>query len=322
MIRYAMKRCAVWAAIAATALGLGPGVEAQEPDQAEEAFQVAERCATPEHRQFDFWVGLWEVRNPDGQVVGRNEIRRISGGCGLLESWTGAEGGTGMSINTYDADLGRWTQRWVGAGATLWLEGGLEEGPEGRRMVLAGTEPRSTPRGQVLDRIIWTPLPDGRVRQVWKTSSDGGESWDEAFVGLYSRTESKEAAEPPQDGSVVKRTPEELEWREAPTGAAFATVYGAPSEAGPFAFRMRMPPDFRMQPHSHNTAEHVTVLSGILYMRFSPDGEAIELPPGSAISIPADRPMWAWTDQYETIIQVHGTGPFRTNPVEEQGDGG
>lgn len=170
---------------------------------AERAPQETDRCAGPEYRQFDFWLGRWEVRNPEGEVVGHNEIRRVAGGCGLLETWRGAGGGTGTSLNTYDADRDRWTQRWVGTGATLWLEGGIEEDSDGRRrMVLAGTRPRSTPGGPVLDRIAWTALPDGRVRQVWETSSDGGETWEEAFVGLYSRVA------PEESDSVSIRTPE------------------------------------------------------------------------------------------------------------------
>lgn len=144
-------------------------------------------------------------------------------------------------------------------------------------------------------------------------------------VGFGSQAQAQQA-HPPEtengeregnDEPVIVRTSEDLDWRDAPSGAAFATVYGTPAEAEPFAFRMRMPPDFSMRPHCHNTAEHVTVLLGTLHMRFSQDGEAIELPPGSTISIPANRPMWAWTGQNETIIQVHGTGPFRTTPVEE-----
>lgn len=321
----------------AVALGLPPSAGARQDDGQEgpEADDpIAERCSAPEFRQFDFWLGRWEVRDVDGEVVGHNEIRRVSGGCGLLESWEGAGGGTGRSINTYDADLGRWTQRWVGAGATLWLEGGLEEEPDGRRMVLAGTRARSTPRGEVLDRISWTPLPDGRVRQVWEVSADEGDTWRDIFVGLYTLVDAEgpaagadagdaEAGDaggaPPTDDPAVLRAPEELHWRDAPTGAAFATVYGRPAEPGSFAFRMRMPPGFEMQPHTHNTAEHVTVLSGTLSMRFSPGGETVGLPAGSAVSIPAGHPMWAWTEEQETVIQVHGTGPFRTTRIEPGG---
>lgn len=147
--------------------------------------EIAERCRTPEHRQFDFWIGEWEVRGPDGEVVGHNTIRRAARGCALLEEWRGATGGRGVSVNTYEANREVWTQTWVGDGATLHLEGGLQ----GEEMVLSGTTPRATPDGEVLDRITWTPLEDGRVRQVWRVSADGGSTWQKIFVGTYLRTD-------------------------------------------------------------------------------------------------------------------------------------
>ncbi|MFW6088713.1 MAG: hypothetical protein ACODAB_03100, partial [Gemmatimonadota bacterium] len=233
---------AVPAVLMAMVLGVSPSIHAQQgegPDEPDAVDPTAERCSAPEFRQFDFWLGRWEVRNPDGEVVGHNEIRRVSGGCGLLESWEGTGGGTGVSINSYDADLGRWTQRWVGGDATLWLEGGLEDGPDGERMTLAGTRPRTTPRGAVLDRISWRPLPDGRVRQVWEVSADEGETWRDMFVGLYTRIDAEDPAELSGGRAgdagtgdagetraaggepAVLRAADELRWRAAPTGAAF-----------------------------------------------------------------------------------------------------
>ncbi|MEX0892129.1 MAG: hypothetical protein WEB88_08155 [Gemmatimonadota bacterium] len=156
---------------------------AQEQASAPTDTTLAARCQGPEHRQLDFWLGSWEVRDSADELLGHNVITRVSGGCALLENWSGAAGGSGVSINTYDASLGRWSQRWVGAGATLWLEGGMDGGA----MVLAGTAPRATPRGSVLDRITWTPLPDGRVRQVWDISSDDGGTWVRSFAGYYVR---------------------------------------------------------------------------------------------------------------------------------------
>jgi len=38
-------------------------------------------------------------------------------------------------------------------------------------------------------RGLWSPLPDGRVRQFFEQSSDGGETWATWFEGFYSRTE-------------------------------------------------------------------------------------------------------------------------------------
>jgi hypothetical protein len=49
-------------------------------------------CSTPEHRQFDFWVGEWDVAMPDGKHAGVNTITREHGGCLVREQWRG-EGG-------------------------------------------------------------------------------------------------------------------------------------------------------------------------------------------------------------------------------------
>lgn len=173
---------------AAILVPAGEGAAQQDQkvgERDQEVEEPAERCRGEEYRQFDFWVGMWEVHDADGELVGHNEILRAARGCALLERWRGLGGGRGVSINTYDPDLERWTQRWVGDGSTLWLEGGLEDG----RMVLTGTSPRSTPRGAVLDRITWMPLPNGRVRQFWEISDDSGATWSPIFEGFYSAAE-------------------------------------------------------------------------------------------------------------------------------------
>lgn len=106
-------------------------------------------------------------------------------------------------------------------------------------------------------------------------------------------------------------------WRESPSGAAFAGLYGDPAEEGPFAFLMRMPSGWTMRPHTHDTGEYLTVLSGTLYMTFEPGGEWTALPPGSVIAIDAGVPMWAKAGEAETVLQVSGVGPFHTEPVTE-----
>lgn len=307
---------------------------AQDPDEAAGDGSIVERCTAPEHRHFDFWLGEWEVRNPDGELVGHNTISPAARGCGLLESWRGVRGGRGISVNTYDPDRGRWTQRWVGDGSALWLEGGWENG----RMVLTGTAVRSTPRGAVLDRISWEPLGDGRVRQLWEVSRDDGASWEVIFNGLYSPrgagtdpSGSEVGAEASRVGSPggsdgpgapeavrILRTVDAFPWREASSGASVAAVHGDPARSGEFAFRMRMPPGFHMHPHFHHSPEFLTVVSGTLFMAFTPGGDAVELPPGSFVSIPAGTPMWGWTGEEEAVIQIHGYGPFRTTVIEDR----
>jgi len=38
-------------------------------------------CSGAEYRQFDFWIGDWEVQLPDGKPAGTNRISRILDGC-------------------------------------------------------------------------------------------------------------------------------------------------------------------------------------------------------------------------------------------------
>lgn len=142
-------------------------------------------CSTAEHRQFDFWMGDWEVRDPAGKIVGHNRIVAIHNGCALQESWTGNGNFTGTSLNSYDAERRQWHQTWVDSGGGLLkLDGGIVAGS----MVMSGELPAPDAMGGVaLQKIIWTPQPDGRVRQHWQTSTDGGKTWSTAFDGMYSK---------------------------------------------------------------------------------------------------------------------------------------
>jgi hypothetical protein len=141
-------------------------------------------CADPHYRDFDFWVGDWEVADAKGTRQGHNRVERIEGGCAIQENWTGAGGMTGRSLNTYRPSAGTWHQTWVSSqGALLLLDGRFD----GRSMILGGPSPN--PEGGTLhNRITWTPLPDGRVRQLWEQSPDGKSAWRVVFDGYYART--------------------------------------------------------------------------------------------------------------------------------------
>jgi hypothetical protein len=141
-------------------------------------------CDAKPRRQFDFWLGDWDVRDPGGKLVGRNRVTRVHGGCALEEQWSGHGGVTGSSLNAWDADRDRWHQTWVdNTGAVLLLDGGWT----GERMVLSGQDAPAPGASPTLQRISWEPLPDGRVRQLWEASKDGGRTWATAFDGTYSR---------------------------------------------------------------------------------------------------------------------------------------
>lgn len=160
---------------------LGAGVSAALPIAPAQA--GAPPCAAPEYGQFDFWLGEWEV-TADGRVAGRNSIVKQLGNCVVQESWKGASGTEGRSLNVYDSSRGRWHQTWVdSSGGLLLLEGGLRNGA----MVLEGTQRDDETRAVTRERITWTPAPDGSVRQLWEYSTDDGKSWKARFDGQYRR---------------------------------------------------------------------------------------------------------------------------------------
>jgi hypothetical protein len=132
-------------------------------------------------RDFDFWIGEWDVFGPQGRPAGTNSIRRLLDGQALAEHWHGRGGVEGHSINAYDASTDRWHQTWVDStGGLLLLDGGLVDGA----MVLEGTVVGAGGAPPQRQRITWTSLPDG-VRQHWETSDDDGIRWQTAFDGHY-----------------------------------------------------------------------------------------------------------------------------------------
>ena len=136
----------------------------------------AAQCDAAAFREFDFWVGEWNVSTPDGQVVGTNRIEREYGGCVIHERYSTARGYSGESLNMYDVGRKVWHQTWVdNSGTLLALEGGLIDG----RMVLAG-ESIGADGQKSRQRITWTPHSDGSVRQLWE-SSDAQGGWTVAF---------------------------------------------------------------------------------------------------------------------------------------------
>jgi hypothetical protein len=142
-------------------------------------------CASVEHRQFDFWIGHWDVYGPAGKLVGTNRIEVIHDGCALLERWISSSGTTGTSLNTYDSATGQWHQFWVdNGGGRLSLTGGFVNG----KMVLAGESAVAGKPGQInKERVSWELRDDGAIVQLWESSENGGSTWKTVFQGIYSR---------------------------------------------------------------------------------------------------------------------------------------
>jgi hypothetical protein len=148
--------------------------------------QTPSPCKTDSaYRQFDFWIGEWDVENPNGQVVGRSSIQLIEGDCVLLENYASMRNlsYTGKSFNVYNAAIGRWQQFWVDSqGGVLEFKG------EYKDRELRYTAESIGPQNQrTLHRLTFFDRENGTVRQLWEQSTDEGSTWTVAFDGLYRK---------------------------------------------------------------------------------------------------------------------------------------
>ncbi|MBS1795869.1 MAG: tetratricopeptide repeat protein [Acidobacteria bacterium] len=137
---------------------------------------------SPEARQFDFWVGEWDVFNPAGQKAGTNSVQLFSDGCGILENWTSAVAGDGKSINFYDPGTGKWYQSWIGTGGgALRYAGNFRDGAmrfEGE--TISGGQ-------KTLQKLTFTKIDENTVRQLFEASNDDGKTWSITYDLKYVR---------------------------------------------------------------------------------------------------------------------------------------
>lgn len=134
-------------------------------------------------RQFDFWIGEWDVFAPSGMQVGTSVIEPVSEGCAVLERWTNRGGTTGTSINFYDSSTNKWHQYWMGpTGVATRYEGTFVDGAmryHGERTTAGG--------GTILLRLTFTPLDSNTVRQFAEQSANGGKTWEPSYDFKYVR---------------------------------------------------------------------------------------------------------------------------------------
>lgn len=120
--------------------------------------------------------------------------------------------------------------------------------------------------------------------------------------------------------------PSDIKWGPAPaslpSGAQGAVLQGDPAKAGPFALRLKLPDGYRIPPHYHPAIEHITVLEGTFVLG---TGEAVSggtekpLGAGSFAFMPAGMRHFVRA-QGETVVQLHGTGPWGITYVNPSDD--
>ena len=146
-------------------------------------------CAEPEQKQFEFWVGEWDLtwpgNNPGQTDHGTNSVQRILEGCIVQENFSGAAAMhlRGQSVSIFDASARKWKQTWVdNEGAYLDFVGEFKDG----QMVLAREAIR--PDGtKALQRMVFKNITHEEFDWSWEASKDGGKSWTVVWPIHYKR---------------------------------------------------------------------------------------------------------------------------------------
>jgi tetratricopeptide (TPR) repeat protein len=135
-----------------------------------------------ESRMFDFWVGDWDVKTPQGQPAGQSSIQLLLEGCTLLENWTDSNAGGGKSLNSYNTGIGQWQQfytdqygRVTEYRSSEWIDG-----------TLRFSATMLTPSKRLLHMMFKQINPD-LVRQWGEVSTDDGKTWSPSFDLYYHR---------------------------------------------------------------------------------------------------------------------------------------
>ena len=138
-------------------------------------------------------------------------------------------------------------------------------------------------------------------------------------------TAAKSAAKPAAEDHKAW-APAELQWGPAPdilpAGAQLAVLEGNPTKPGEFTMRLKMPNGYKIPPHFHPRMEHVTLISGGFAVGMGDkfdEAKMVGVPVGTFIWIKPGSHHFAMA-KGETVIQLHGNGPWSLIYVNSQDD--
>jgi hypothetical protein len=175
------------AAAAAVTLGMfGAAMSAQ--GAALEQSTAPSTCDTPQHHQFDFWVGDWQVFDAHtNQLVGFDRVEKHSEGCIIQQNLTliadlyrrpGVKYRlAGISVNRFDGET--WLEMWAD---NQWGAIVLRGMPDANgSMVLISAIPS---RNRDV-KLVWEKRPDGTVRILQYVAPAGSGKWEQYGDLIY-----------------------------------------------------------------------------------------------------------------------------------------
>lgn len=144
-------------------------------------------CTSAESRQFDFWLGEWDVSPGQSPViVAESVITLHDQGCVILENWRPFRNAHGHSINAYDVINEKWRQTWVDASGRITQYAGAQDGDGVMRLDNLGSglgDGRPTERR----RMNFARVDENTVRQWGERYDEAAQVWNTEWAFLYRR---------------------------------------------------------------------------------------------------------------------------------------
>jgi hypothetical protein len=151
---------------------------------------VAPACDTPQHHQFDFWLGDWQVFDAStDKLVAFDRVEKRYDGCVVEQNMTfvtdlyrrpGASYRlSGMSINRYDGE--EWLELWAD---NQWGAIAMRGSPDSSGAMVLKTITPSRHRDL---KIVWENHADGTVRILQYVAPAGSGRWQKYGDLLYRK---------------------------------------------------------------------------------------------------------------------------------------
>ena len=151
---------------------------------------VAPACDTPQHHQFDFWLGDWQVFDGStDKLVAFDRVEKRYDGCVVEQNMTfltdmyrrpGASYRlSGMSINRYDGE--EWLELWAD---NQWGAIAMRGSPDSNGAMVLKTITPSRHRDL---KIVWENHADGTVRILQYVAPAGSGRWQKYGDLVYRK---------------------------------------------------------------------------------------------------------------------------------------
>jgi hypothetical protein len=160
--------------------------------------QNTDPCSSPESKQFDFWIGNWNLswKNKQGEMeTGTNSVAKILGSCVIQENFSASDGSfKGTSVSVYNPSNRKWQQTWVdNEGGYLDFTGEFMAdsfdfaGDFGDGIMVLSMQSKDKDGKPNTRRMVFYNISENEFDWNWERSDDTGLKWTTLWKIHYKR---------------------------------------------------------------------------------------------------------------------------------------